>query len=64
MTKAINVTMNNWVIDEIIGNVKNKSARVEELLIKAYINEREERIRENISKSALDGFLSHVACEV
>jgi len=64
MTKAINVTMNNWVIDEIIGNVKNKSARVEELLIKAYINEREERIRENISKNALDGFLSHVACEV
>jgi hypothetical protein len=64
MTKQLTITMNDWVVDQVVGNIKNKSQRIEELLIKAYINEREERIRENISKSALDGFLSHVACEV
>jgi hypothetical protein len=64
MTAKISVSLSEWVMREILGDSKNKSQRIEELLIKAYINEREERIRENISKSALDGFLSHVACEV
>ena len=46
---TIALSLSDWVIKDIIGKQKNKSARAEELLIKAYMAEREEIIKKALS---------------
>lgn len=46
MTKQISITLNDWVVDEILRDVKNKSAKIEEALIKAYMCEKEKAFKE------------------
>lgn len=40
------VSMPKWIMTEIIGDVNNKSRRIQELIIKGYWAEREKQIRE------------------
>lgn len=40
MSKHLTITLNEWVVNEIIGEVPNKSAKIEELLIKGYMAEK------------------------
>lgn len=39
-SKRVTYTMSPWIEKEIIGEVENKSARVEELLIKGFMAEK------------------------
>jgi hypothetical protein len=43
---TISVNLPEWVINEIIGDPINKSARVTELLVKAYMQEKEKAFME------------------
>lgn len=43
MTKHLNITVSDWVLSEIIGKVKNKSERAEELIIRGYIEEQKNK---------------------
>jgi hypothetical protein len=40
VSEKITVTINKWVLDTMIGDSKNRSSRVEELLIKGYMAEK------------------------
>jgi len=40
MSKTINISLPEWVAKEIIGKPKNKSERVQELIIKGYFVEK------------------------
>jgi hypothetical protein len=40
MTQKTSLSFSDWVWNEIIGKVPNKSARAEELIIKGYLSER------------------------
>ncbi len=68
MTRKFNITVSDWVGSEIVGNPKNKSARIEELIIKGFMAEKEKNIRassENVQylngkqTNASYGILSH-----
>lgn len=39
MVKVMTVSLDDWVVDEIIGKNKNRSSRIQELLIKGHISE-------------------------
>lgn len=43
MGKQITITLNSYVVDTMIGESKNKSQRVEELIMKGYIAELKEK---------------------
>jgi hypothetical protein len=45
MSLKISISLSEWVIRDILNQSTNKSARVEELIIKAYMIEREEKIK-------------------
>lgn len=53
MGKQITITVNNFIVDKIIGDVKNKSARAEELLLKGWSVERDEEMNRKIEESPL-----------
>jgi hypothetical protein len=38
--KSIHVSLSPWVIKEILGDIKNRSAKVEELIIKGWMSQR------------------------
>lgn len=41
----ITITVNDWVLKDIIGTPKNKSARTEELIIKGFLAEKEKELK-------------------
>lgn len=41
-TKPTTIRLSNFFLDDIIGKVKNKNARIEELLMKGYLYEKEQ----------------------
>ena len=41
MTKRISITMSDWVVNEIVGPSKNISSKIEELIIKGYLAQKE-----------------------
>ena len=59
MTKKIAITFPEWVLDEIIGKQINRSAKIEELIIKGYMSEKFQAKNEDIKdKNALNEFLA------
>ncbi len=46
------ISINEWIMKKMIGNTKNRSGRIEELIIKGYMSELEE------IKSAIFGISS------
>jgi len=58
------VALSEWVFKEIIGNTTNKSRRIEELIIKGYMAEKEKSLKAvEISKESMPLELSSViAC--
>lgn len=40
MTKKISITISDWVYNEIIGDAPNKSEKIEELVVKSYMDSR------------------------
>jgi hypothetical protein len=34
MTKSINITVSDWILSDIIGKTSNRSAKIEEYIIK------------------------------
>jgi len=40
MSKQVSISLPNWIISEMITNHKNKSERVQELMIKGYFVEK------------------------
>lgn len=53
----LNISMDDWVVDEIVGSaaLKNRSARIQELVIKGYMLESSRKNDEN----AVYRFLTH-----
>ena len=45
MTTKLNATISDWIYNEIIAKAKNKSERVEELLVKGYLAEKEKELK-------------------
>jgi hypothetical protein len=43
MSRVLSTSIDDWVQEQIIGKPKNKSARVQELIIKGYIAEQKEK---------------------
>lgn len=57
MTQKFNISLPDWVVNEIIGNVKNRSGKIEELIIKGYMSEKSKNLAksENITKENAAG---------
>ena len=55
------VTVSDWVATEIVGNPKNKSAKVEELIIKGFMAEKlaEADLKKEENKSAFYQFITN-----
>ena len=51
MTKKLSVSIPDWIIEEVIGNQKNISARIQELIIKGYLAEKNKRLNEDDKKA-------------
>ncbi len=47
MSKKVTVTLADWVNNEILGAAKNKSEKVEELIIKGYLADKEKNATSN-----------------
>lgn len=61
MTKQITITVRDYIVDMILNNVKNKSARAEELIVKGYLFEKESQ-NKNVPERAykLPTFLQYI----
>lgn len=42
MVKKLGISVDEWVYDEIIQDVKKRSARIQELIIKGWMYEKEQ----------------------
>jgi hypothetical protein len=51
LTKKLSVSIPDWIIEEVIGNQKNISARIQELIIKGYLAEKNKRLNEDDKKA-------------
>lgn len=40
MKQGIKITLSDWVVSEIIGSTENRSAKIEELIIKGFMAEK------------------------
>lgn len=45
MVKKITISLDDWVLKDMIGEVENKSARIKELVIKGYMKELESKTK-------------------
>ena len=63
MTQKTSLSFSDWVWEEIIGKVPNKSARAEELIIKGYLSERlqEKHLNSNQEPTADKGLYCSLA---
>lgn len=43
----VTITINEWVLRDIVGRQKNRSARIEELLVKGYYADKEREARQH-----------------
>lgn len=55
MVVKMGISLSEWVVDDIVGRPKNKSQRIEELLIKGYMAEKLKKVQslqdKNIKKA-------------
>lgn len=56
----VTITLNEWILKEIIGKQNNRSARIEELLVKGHMYEKERVAHQNDRQPVhvADGILS------
>lgn len=43
MVRRINITLPDWILEEMIGDVENRSGRISELVIKRFIAEQKNK---------------------
>jgi hypothetical protein len=48
MKKPINITISEYVLLEYVGETKNRSARIEELVIKGFHSENNEKLKNKL----------------
>lgn len=53
--KKLCISLPNWIISEILSDSKNRSGRIEELILKGYMAEKEK------NKNALNWILSRLS---
>lgn len=51
-SKAFNIRIPKWIDDEMIGPAKNKTTRIQELIVKGYLFEQREERLINARKSS------------
>ena len=56
--KKISIAMPVWILDKIIGNVPNRSARIEELIMKGFLAEKGIGFEKNLELDARLGILA------
>lgn len=54
------VALSEWVFNDIIGETKNKSRRIEELIIKGYMAEKEQNLKKSMNSKDHDGLIAQL----
>jgi hypothetical protein len=50
----VSINVPEWILKDVIGNPINKSARISELLIKGYMQEKEKALKDALKSSNTD----------